>query len=63
MFNSERVDLYSISVPFDHSYRIVEELGKLSALQFENVNKFRPFLQSPFIQLIRRCEAAQRIIK
>ena len=60
IFRSEEVDLYSISIAKDDCWVVMNELGKMNALHFIDLNSNEQIFNRTFANSIKRCEDAER---
>ena len=55
--------LYTISIPKDDAWEILEAVGKIGSLQFIDLNENEHIFSRTFAPNIKRCDEAERIIK
>lgn len=62
-FRSEDMGLYSLSVEKNFAWDVMDSLGKLSCLEFIDVNKKEQVYSRPYSTMIRRCDEAMRRLR
>jgi V-type H+-transporting ATPase subunit a len=60
---SEEMGYYSIVIPIDQAWEILNQLGKLSAVQFVDQNSDQAVFNRRYASYIRRCEEAERRLR
>ena len=60
---SEEMGYYSIVIPIDQQWDILNQLGKLSAVQFIDQNSDQAVFNRRYASYIRRCEEAERRLR
>lgn len=60
---SEEMGYYSIVIPMDHVWEVLNQLGKLSAVQFVDQNSDQAVFNRRYASYIRRCEEAERRLR
>jgi disulfide oxidoreductase YuzD len=57
---SEDMYLYKLIVAKDNAYQCVRSLGKINAAHFINVNKYEQPFKLTYVDIVKRCEEAER---
>lgn len=60
---SEKMSLYSLIISKDHSWEIMNELGKTGHLHFIDLNKKSQAYNKPSLNRLKQCDEADRDIK
>ena len=60
---SEEMGYYSIVIPIDQAWEVLNQLGKLSAVQFVDQNSDQQVFNRRYASYIRRCEEAERRLR
>lgn len=60
---SEKMGYYSIVIPSDQAWEVLNQLGKLSAVQFVDQNSDLAVFNRRYASYIRRCEEAERRLR
>lgn len=60
---SEEMGYYSIVIPNDQAWEVLNQLGKLSAVQFVDQNSDQAVFNRRYASYIRRCEEAERRLR
>ena len=58
MFRSETMRYYDVQVPYDSAWKVLNCLGQLSEVQFEDNNPVPIAQGRPFQSYVKRCEDA-----
>lgn len=56
LFRSEEMNYYSLAMPRENAWDILNDLGEISSLQFIDQHPNVAFFTRPFANFIRRCE-------
>jgi V-type H+-transporting ATPase subunit a len=60
---SEDMGYYTLVMPHESAWIILNELGKVDGLQFVDLNEGETIFNRPYAGFVRRCEEAERRIK
>lgn len=63
IFRSEDMGLFTLSVDKNFAWDLMDSLGKLTCLQFVDVNQNEQSYNRPYTPMVRRCDEAVRRIK
>eukprot|EP00824_Muranothrix_gubernata_P005823 TRINITY_DN175_c0_g1_i1.p1 TRINITY_DN175_c0_g1~~TRINITY_DN175_c0_g1_i1.p1 ORF type:complete len:838 (+),score=142.13 TRINITY_DN175_c0_g1_i1:2-2515(+) len=63
IFRSEKMGLYTITIPKDSCWEVMEELGKMDSLHFIDLNANEQVFSRTFSNFIKRADEAERRIR
>ena len=56
LFRSEKMGYYTILMPREHAWEVLNQLGELNALQFVDLNADQPMFNKPYANFLKRCD-------
>ena len=56
LFRSDRMGYYSLMMPREYAWEVLNELGELDSLQFVDMNAQETAFNRPYSNYVRRCE-------